>query len=172
MGTCSKTIVVTIFLLLVTSISHAALSIDIRYSEQYLGNNFWKYQYVLSNPVENAGFDLYDVTFRFSDSKTGTVSTLASGWKASIGPGVIDIYSDSPGTPPLGTDIGAGISLGGFSFIFNYRPGPLYYDALLANSCQVEVSSGEAIPTPIPVPIALLGSGLLGLAGCRRRMLK
>ncbi len=155
---------------------------DFSYVETDLGGGMWQYGYTLfntSDPVADAGFDLYDVFFAFNSSAAFTVVSVPTGWDWNGGSGFADMYSLNPGAPPAGTDIAPGTSLSDFVFLFDYRAGALPFDVTFANPVDPDnpamyssTSSGTTSAVPEPSTMLLLGTGLAGIALLRKRFKK
>jgi len=169
----------TATVLIFSSIAHAGVppTADFLYNEIDKGTGWWQYDYTLFNtsPIGHAGIDLYDLFLYFDPSASLNVLSMPSGWDWTDGAGFIDVFSMNPGAPPIGTDIAPNSSLGGFSFEFDYQAGMLPFDATFVNPYDLDnpfVVSGTTAPKssiPEPSTILLLGSGLVGLAGLRRK---
>jgi hypothetical protein len=181
-----KAIYYIIFVLLLfgffSGIAWAIPSADFLYLETDLGGGMWQYDYTLfnmSDPIAEAGFDLYDVFFTFNPSATFTVASVPTGWDWLDGAGFAEVFSFNPGAPPAGTDIAPGTSLDDFTFLFDYQAGMLPFDVTFVNPIDpdnpaVFSSTSTSVTTPIPEPstMFLLGAGIIGLAGLRRRFRK
>jgi hypothetical protein len=99
----------------------------------------WQYEFTLSNTASVPGADLYDLSFTFPSSGTFSVISLPSGWDyfSSWDPvskaGAFELFSLTPGAPPVGSDIPPGSSLSGFLFQFDTRIGPVPFTATFVN---------------------------------------
>ena len=152
------------------------------YSWTDLGGGQWRYDFTLyntSDPISEAGYDLYDFYLSFDPMVTvAKVPDIGS-------PPDWDFFSDYssfiqwtsslPGEPPTGSDIPPGGSLGGFTFISDRLLSPPYFDTYITNPITPwdPVSfSGYATPLLVPEPCTLLliCSGLIGLVGFRRTL--
>jgi hypothetical protein len=152
---------------------------DFSYVETDFGGGTWQYEYTLfntSDPVADAGFDLYDVFFAFDPTATFTVTAIPTGWDWNGGSGFADMYSLNPGEPPIGTDIAPGASLSDFVFLFDYRAGALPFDVLLWNTNDPDnpamysgTSSGTTSAVPEPSTLLLLSAGITGMVLLRKR---
>lgn len=175
-----KKLVVFAILMLILSVPAGVLAIpsaDLLYNETDLGGGWWQYDYTVyntSDPVGDAGFDLYDVFISFDSSATYVPLSLPGGWDGFDGMGFAEWFSLNPGAPPVGTDIDPGGFLGGFSFQIDYEAGNLSFDVYLTNPLDPinpvlysETTAPATLPAPVPEPetIALLGIGLMLLFG-------
>jgi hypothetical protein len=80
----------------------------------------------------------------------------------------LEMYSDT-----LSADVFIGSSLGGFRFTTDYQLGNIAYEARFSDHALFEdyaTISGTTSAVPIPAAVWLLGSGLAGLVGIRRRL--
>lgn len=157
------------------------------YQEYDLGGGLWRYDYTLyntSDPVENTGYNLYDFFLYFDSTVTLSVILSPADWDFNSNESppasgnyhdFIDWFSTLPGEPPTGADIAPGGFLGGFSLTSDTRLASLSYDVFLTNpdpTLDPVLYSGNTASVPEPSTVLLIGSGLIGLAGLRRRFSK
>jgi len=105
--------------------------VDIRYVETDASGGSFRYLYTLfnrSDPVTDAGMNLFDVLLSFDPIQEGSVLALPAGWDSISGAGFIELFSVEIGAPPDGSDIPPGGFLSGFVLEFNYRAGPLAFE--------------------------------------------
>lgn len=168
---------------LMTSSVHATPSAVATYTETDLGGGLWEYDYVLlnsSNPLDDAGFDIYDFFLAIDPSANITDIATPADW---------DFFSDSlsfitwmslwPGEPPAGSDVAPGASLSGFRFTSDVQLASLSFEVTIANPSDYEnpiVYGDRSFPatTAIPEPgtMLLLGNGLVALALLRKKFHK
>ena len=159
---CVGVFVVTLFTFL-SGAAYAIPSAEFTYIETNIGGGIWQYDYTLfntSDPIVDAGFDLYEVFFQFNHSATLSVISLPTGW-AEIG--------------GSGFEITFSTTLAGFSFQFDYQAGNLPFEATFTNPVDPfnpVVYSGTSAPVPEPATALLLGTGLVTIAGFRRKLKK
>lgn len=157
-------LVLASFITFSSNIAQATPSAQPLYYEFDLGGGLWRYDYTLyntSDPIADAGFDLFDFFLTFDPTRSLTMITLPTGWEIIAGAGLADIFSANPGPSPIGTDIAPGESLSGFSFAFNYRAGDLPFETLFVNPLGDPASyAGTTAPVPEPSTLLLLGSGV------------
>jgi hypothetical protein len=166
-----------------SSMASAIPMADILYLKRDVGGGIWRYNYTVynkSDPVADAGVDLFDIFFHFDPVFTMTVASIPAGWGDegffSKGDDFVSFQSSSPGIPPDGTDIGPGDSLDGFVLEFSGQVGDLLaFDVLFANPSDLEspiLYSGFAAPVPEPATILLMVSGLAGIGVVGRRRIR
>lgn len=153
---------------------------EFTYTETNLGGGQWQYAYTLSNtsePVLDPGVNIYEITINFETGAAFAVTALPTGWDFISGDTFATNYSMNPDVPPVGNDIGPGMTLSGFVFVFGYQTGGLSYDVTFTNPDDPGnplLFSGTSTPsaiTPVPAPgtMFLLSSGLAGLAWLRKK---
>jgi hypothetical protein len=175
-------IMAIVFIFLISSMAYAVPFAEFTYVETDLGTGMWQYDYTLTNasdPIADAGYDLYDVWFEFDSAATFTVLSLPSNWDLIDGSGFGESFSLYFGTPPIGSDIAPGESLSGFSFLFDYQAGALPFEATFVDPTDFFTpiitngnSSLSATPAPEPTTLLLVGIGLVGIAGFRKKKLR
>lgn len=160
----------------------ATPSASFLYQESSLGPGIWEYDYVLSNtsdPIADAGYDIFEVFVTFDASQTTAILTLPGGWDGTSGSGFLEATSLNPGEPRVGTDVAPAASLNGFSFLFTFQAGNLPFSATLtdptdpSNSFSFDgMTAPLATSIPEPTTMILLVSGIGGLWYMRRMSLK
>ncbi len=168
-------------ILLMAPAAQAYLAADIRYSETDLGGGLWQYDYVFKNTssIDDAHPNLQRVELNLGGDTTVNVLNMPMAWTSytftgtvSVGTPVVtdylEMYSDMPSA-----DVLAGSLLGGFRFTSDYMLGNLNFEAVFSDHAGIEdfsTISGTTSAVPIPAAVWLLGSGLAGLVGIRRRL--
>lgn len=74
---------VVVFLCSYAGSSSAVPSANFLYTETSLGGGLWQYDYTLfntSDPILDAGFDVFDVTIDFNPAAAFTLLSLPVGW--------------------------------------------------------------------------------------------
>jgi hypothetical protein len=158
------------------------------YVETPIDSVTWEYNYTVwndSDPVADAGVDLIQVSLRFSEAVTLTVSRLPDGWGFENSPGYILTFSENAGAPLAGSDIPPGAFLSGFVFDFDMRVGNLPFEAGLLvppdfdregpfhySGNTAPITDTVPVPAPVPEPSTIIlmtaGMGALGLVGRKR----
>jgi len=170
-------IFVIMFFTVLSDYADAIPSAEFRYIETELAGGLWQYDYTISNtsdPILDAGFDLYEVFFEFEPSAMFNVISLPTGWDEIDGGGFVVSFSTIPGIPPFGYDVAPGEALGEFSFLFDYKVGNVDFESTFAvpnapatpfiySSTSAPYSSAS-VPIPEPSTLILIGFGLLGLS--------
>lgn len=170
--TIYKGFLVILASVLFMGIAHAIPMAEIKYYETDLGSGWWQYDYTVyntSDPILDAGYDIYDIFSIFDD--TATIIPLAAplGWDGIIGSGFVAMFSLNAGAPPVGTDIAPDTYLSGFSLMIDYRVGDSYFEALFSNPDNPEnpvLFSGMTtahVSIPEPATLFILGAGISGL---------
>jgi len=166
---------------LISSAAQASMGVNILYSETDLGSGSWQYDLLFQNTSASDDTHPYlqKVALDFEYANV-TMLNMPANWTsytytgtAPIGVPVatdyLEMYSDMKSA-----DVAAGSYLGGFRFTTDYRAGTIAYVATFSNHAELGENfadvAGSATPTPIPAAFWLLGSGLAGLAGLRRRI--
>lgn len=172
-------LIVAVFLGFFSGIVSGTPSSNALFLESDLGGGTWKYDYTLyntSNPITDAGYDIYDFALYFNPTVTLSNILFPSNWDfISDSHSFIDWFSTLPGEPPIGADIAPGTSLNGFNFISDTRLTSLSFEALIANPTDPlnpVLCSGITAPIPEPATMLLLGSGLFSLLGLRKKFRK
>jgi hypothetical protein len=137
-----------------------------------LADGTFQYSYEIENLVgSDPVFDFGLFYFGSVDDATVTDPTgwlhVAPGYDPATGQGFINWYSPMLEDFSTPYDLQAGATLGGFSFISAFGPGPI---AFSINGNLVDL--GETVgPSPVPEPgtLLLLGIGATGLIARRRR---
>lgn len=161
---------------LFSRLSWATPSASFLYVEKDLGNGLWEYDYTLfntSDPILDAGSDIYDVAIDFDPAVTFTLLSLPAGWSEIDypGSGFVDSFSLKLGPPPSGTDVPPGTSLTGFNYQFDSQVGNLPFEATFTNPHDSTNPFVFPVPVPEPGTLILLGSGLAGVGFFRRKRL-
>jgi hypothetical protein len=149
----------------------ATPSADFLYNETNLGGGLWQYDYTLHNtsdPVADAGSEIYYLFFTFDSSSIFINLTNPIGWDSIDGIDFHETFSLNPGADPVGTDIAPGSFLGGFSFQISYQIGSLPFELFFANPSDPNnpvqysgVSASLVSPVPETSTLFMLGIGLM-----------
>lgn len=182
-----KYLVRSIYLMLFVLLSNPVWAIpmaEIQYLETDLGDGFFQYDYFITNttdPSTDPGLDIFEVFFTFESAVEITIVSLPTDWDSNPlidSPELIDfadVFSISFGASPVGADIGPGMTLGGFNFVFNPQVGNTEFIASFWDSINAEFGgefSGTTAPVPEPATILLLASGITGLGIFGRKRFK
>jgi hypothetical protein len=181
-----KYLVRSIYLMLFVLLSNPVWAIpmaEVQYLETDLGGGSFQYDYFITNttdPLTDPGLDIFDVFFTFEPTVELTIDSLPTDWDSNPfigtpGFGFAVVFSLSPGASPVGADIGPGMTLGGFNFVFNEQVGNIDFIASFWDSIDDEfggVFAGKTAPVPEPATILLLASGMTGLGIFGRKRFK
>ena len=175
---CTKFFIRTSCLLLFIFISSSVWAIpmaEITYLETDLGDGTFQYDYNVANtshPIDDMGFDIFELFFTFDSTAIATIDSVRDDWLYGTGMGFIDTYSDLPGAPPDGADIGPGMSSNEFSFIFTERVGEIDFAAIFWDSVNDYFGGefgGTTVPIPEPATLLLLTAGMIGMGAFGRK---
>lgn len=148
-----------------------AWSLGLSYSETPVGGNF-EYDFTLSNDL---GTDIFELFLNVPLPVNSLLSfSSPTGWGDGFG-------GDQPFYGPvlsntsfvewwveLGSELGNGMSLSGFDFVSSSQ-----VSDSIAFSVNADPSiGGNAVPVPEPATLLLVGGGLIGLIGFRRKFSK
>jgi hypothetical protein len=161
--------------------AYAGVVASLQYAETSLDGGLFQYDYTLhveGDPIADAGYDAYDFALFFSPTVSLVRVFAPVDWNSIVGKDFVDLFSLSPGAAPTGTDVGPGQSLAGFRFLFDAQVGSLPFQVMLANPIDLFnpiIVDGRSVPEiseralPLPAPLALMVTGLVGLALAKRR---
>ena len=162
--------------LLISSSAQAAVSANVLYSETDLGAGLWQYDFTFENTsmVDDSHPYLWKVSLDFEEYAYIELLNSPKDWTTGSYIGslpdttdYVELYSDA-----VEYDVFSGGILSGLNFTADYQLGEISYIAEFSDHGEFEDwTSVEGMASPVPVPGAvwLLGSGLLGLAGIRRK---
>jgi len=173
------------FIILLSMVIPAGAA-QISYTLSELGGGSWEYSYTITNNNINSGLYWFDIyfpelsgteSFNYS-SITETANPDPTNWSALVfEPSALDlggIYD----VLALNTPLALNSSLGGFNVSFTYAgnaaSGAQYFEIydLDLNVLETGYTAAGASPVPEPGTMMLMGSGMLGLIGLRRKMRK
>jgi hypothetical protein len=150
-----------------TAVVQAGPIANFTFIETDLGGGIWQYDYMLTNlsdPIADAGFDLYSLSLYFDPAATFSVASLPYGWEEIDGTGFADTFSIIPGAFPDGADIAAGTSLSGFRFLFNYRAGALPFQVLFVNPADfANPAFYQGNTSSVPEPTSTFVLAIIGI---------
>ncbi len=151
-------------------------SANVLYSQTDLGGGLWQYDFSVEN-TSSAGDShpyLWKVSLDFEEYAYVSLLNGPAAWSVGTFTGslpdttdYVEMYSDAPGF-----DVLPGAVLAGLSFTADYPLGEIIYEAWFSDHGTPEVwttISGTASAVPVPAAVWLLGSGLAGLVGIRRK---
>lgn len=160
----TKNLLITVFalcFLLGTSLKAlGSAGTRVLYTETDLGGGTWQYDYTFHN-TSDATESLYSVYFYFAQSTTFNWVNIPSGWDSTLnGFTPIDTTLADTYSTGLAYDIGAGNSLGFFSFTVGYKAGDISYDAYLSGD-NVVSGMTAVVPEPVSLTLFVIGAGVL-----------
>ena len=143
---------------------------EISYIESDLGNGNFQYEYILANtsdPVLDAGYDIFDFTLEFDLLTTLTIDSLPPNWFSIDGSGFVVSIAD------FGEEIPPGDSQSGFIFQFDDQVGDLPFLVSFTNPIspyEPVIVGGTTAPVPEPASLAMWSMmGGIGFVARRKR---
>ena len=161
--------------LMVVPAAQADTSVNIQYTEINLGGDLWQYDFTIMNTslADDEYSYLSSVALDFEEGACVTVLSSPDDW--SIGSFIgdlpdttdyVEMYSDAMDYDAL---FGNRLLL---SITADYQLGEIAYEAEFSDHGAFEnwtSVTGTASAVPVPGALWLLGTGLMGLVGIRRR---
>jgi hypothetical protein len=168
-----KSLFLSALLVLLVSIPISVPATTISYDVQNLGGTVWQYSYTVSNDTLSVPIEEFTIYFENGLYQALWVDSAVSGWTEQVIEPWFPNNSGFYDAIASGAGIGPGETMGGFQVSFEWltfgapMPQPFeVYDTGLAF-----LDSGTTTPSVVPEPgtLMLLCSGLLCLAGIRRK---
>jgi hypothetical protein len=158
----------------IVTMANGVRATTILYDLSNLGGTTWEYTYTVTNDSMSSAIEEFTIYFNLgSYDNLAATSSLASWDQLAINPdpslpadGFYDALTLATGIAPGATESGFSVS---FDWLVAGIPGSQLFDVFDPITFDV-VDSGNTAVIPEPGTFLLLGSGIIGLIGIRKRL--
>ncbi len=165
---------------LMVSLAQTVHATAITYNAVNLGGNQWEYMYTITNDTLATDINEFSILFAYGLYENIAVVNSPADWDViAFDPdlifgnpddGIVDALALASGLAP-------GSTLGGLTVSFNWlgsnAPGTQYFMIFDPSTYEVldsgNTTPASAAPVPEPTTLILIGTGLLGIAGMRKK---
>jgi hypothetical protein len=149
----------------------------INYDLANLGGNRWEYTYAVTNDSMSSDIEEFTIYFNLGSYDNLVVTSPLASWDELVAQpdpaltddGYYDALTLATGISPAATDSGFSVS---FDWLVAGIPGTQFFDVVDPITFDVLDSGSTVAATAVPEPgtLLLLGSGIIGLIGIRKRL--